>query len=169
MTGTEYRRLIGRYLLGAYGARGLKVYEEVAVGTSIIGKQRRVDLFVVGPNEQALVVECKYQESTGTADEKIPYALTDMQALRINGVVAYAGNGFSAGVLHLLQSSELAAYCLPNSALLSISPRAGAIDSGTWQLDHVVAQAFGFWDIIIQNKPPLEAEAQLSLLDKKGI
>jgi hypothetical protein len=164
MTGADYRKLIGRYLVNAYGSRGLKVYEEVALGTSIIGKQRRVDLFVTGPNDGVLVIECKYQESLGTADEKLLYALRDMEALRVPGVIAYAGQGFSAGVLHLLQSSELAAYCLPHQELLSSTPRAGTLDSGTWQLDHVLAQTFGLWDIVLQNKVPLAPETQLWLV-----
>lgn len=165
MTGAEYKKLIGRYLVAAYGPRGFSIYEEVALGTSIIGKQRRVDLFVTGPSGQALVIECKYQESTGTADEKIPYALDDMQAQRVPGVVVYAGSGFSAGVLHLLQGSELAAYCMPNADLLRSDPRrSGLLDSGTWQLDHVVAQTFALWDLIVGTKVPLAQDAQLSLL-----
>jgi len=164
VTGSEYRKLVGRYLVQAYHGRGLTVYEEVSLGTSIIGKQRRVDLFVTGPEGRALVIECKYQEGPGTADEKIPYALHDMEAMRIEGVIVYAGNGFSAGVLHLLQSSSFAAYCMPNSDLLRAAARAGAIDSGTWQLDHVIAQSFGMWDIVLGNKTPLANDAQLSLL-----
>lgn len=164
MTGSEYRRLVGRYVLSAYQGRGLHVYEEVSLGTSIIGKVRRVDLFVTGPLGRALVIECKYQEGPGTADEKIPYALNDMEAMRVGGVIVYAGNGFSAGVLHLLQSSSLAAYCMPNEDLLRTAARAGTIDSGTWQLDHVIAQSFGMWDIVLGNKQPLAGEAQLSLL-----
>lgn len=158
MTGNEYKKLIGRYLVSAYGARGLSVYDEVLLGTSIIGKQRRIDLFVLGPGGQALCVECKYQDSSGTADEKIPYALNDMASQRIPGVIVYAGTGFSAGVLHLLQGSELAAYCLPDDTLQSIGRGSGAMSSGTWQLDHIVAQTFKFWDIILGKKKALQLE-----------
>jgi hypothetical protein len=158
VTGNEYKKLIGRYLVSAYGARGLTVYDEVLLGTSIIGKQRRIDLFVLGPAGQAMCVECKYQDSSGTADEKIPYALNDMASQRIPGVIVYAGTGFSAGVLHLLQGSELAAYCLPDDTLQSIGRGSGAMSSGTWQLDHIVAQTFKFWDIILGKKKALQLE-----------
>lgn len=159
MTGNEYKKLIGRYIVAAYGHRGLEVYEEVSLGTSIIGKQRRIDLFVLGPDAQALCVECKYQDSSGTADEKIPYALNDMAAQRIPGVIVYAGNGFSAGVLHLLQGSEYAAYCLPNpDALKPVGRGSGPMSSGTWQLDHIIAQTFKFWDVILGNKKPLTTD-----------
>ncbi len=151
--------------MSAYGPRGLTVYEEVHLGTSIIGKQRRIDLFVLGPEGQALCVECKYQDSSGTADEKIPYALNDMASQRIPGVIVYAGGGFSAGVLHLLQGSEYAAYCLPDATMQSVGRGSGPMSSGTWQLDHIVAQTFKFWDIILGKKKPLQLETVPGNLD----
>lgn len=159
MTGNEYRKRIASYLVSAYWDRGIQVFEEVNVGTSIIGKQRRVDLFVLLPAERkALALECKYQDTSGTADEKIPYSLQDLAALRMPSVLAYAGAGFSEGVLHLLQSSELAAYCLPDDALRPLSRKAGdSIDTGTWQLDHVLAMTFGWWDILTAGRTPVES------------
>jgi len=157
MTGNQYRRLVARYLLAAHGKRGIHLYEEVSLGTSIIGKQRRVDLLVVAPaTGEAIALECKYQDSPGTTDEKIPYALDDLETMRIPAVIAYAGRGWSEGVLHLLQSSSLAAYCLPDERLGSYSRRSGdAIDSGTWQLDHVLAQTFRWWDLVLHGRTPL--------------
>lgn len=169
MTGNEYKKLIGRYLVSAYGPRGLQVYEEVHLGTSIIGKQRRIDLFVLGPEGAALCVECKYQDSSGTADEKIPYALNDLASQRIPGVIVYAGSGFSAGVLHLLQGSEYAAYCLPDDRLQAIGRGSGPMSSGTWQLDHIVAQTFKFWDIILGKKKALQLETVPGNLDQSSI
>lgn len=164
MTGNEYKKLIGRYLVSAFGGRGLKVYDEVSLGTSIIGKQRRTDLLVVAPDGTALAVECKFQDVSGTADEKIPYALDDMEAQRIPGVVAYAGRGFSEGVLHLLQGSAYAAYCLPEATQLKPQPRrSGPVNSGTWQLDHVMAQTFRLWDVVLSGKAPINLEQQLAL------
>lgn len=158
MTGHEYRKRIGSYLVAAYWDRGIQVFEEVNVGTSIIGKQRRVDLLLLQPVERkALALECKYQDTTGTADEKIPYSLQDLAALRMPAVLTYAGAGFSEGVLHLLQASEIAAYCLPDETLKPLPRRTGeSIDSGTWQLDHALALAFGWWDILTAGRTPLE-------------
>ncbi|HMR75119.1 MAG TPA: hypothetical protein PKD61_08405 [Polyangiaceae bacterium] len=157
MTGNEYKRLIARYLLAAYAKRGIHLYEEVPIGTSIIGKQRRVDLLLLEPSSgAALVIECKSQDSSGTADEKIPYALDDLRALRMPGVIAYAGGGFSEGVLHLLQSTELAAYCLPDDTLKPMPRKSGeSIDSGTWQLDHVLALTFKWWDVLLSGRTPM--------------
>lgn len=157
MTGTEYRRRVGRYVARAYGDRGVTVYEEVPLGTSIIGKQRRLDLLVLhADSARAFVLECKFQDSPGTVDEKIPYALQDLAAIPLPGVVVYAGAGFSEGVLHLLQSSERAAYCLPDEGLSPLPRRSGdRIDSGTWQLDHALALAFGWWDVVLAGRRPL--------------
>ena len=79
MTGKEYADLIAAYLVKNFGERGIKVYREVTLGKTIIGKNRRIDVFVVHePTQKAFAVECKYQDSQGTVDEKIPYAgLTD--------------------------------------------------------------------------------------------
>jgi hypothetical protein len=157
MTGNQYRRLVARYLLAAYGRRGIHLYEEVSLGTSVIGKQRRVDLLVIVPQSgEALALECKYQDSAGTTDEKIPYALDDLRAMRVPSAICYAGAGFSEGVLHLLQSSSLAAYCLPDENMRPLARRAGdPIDSGTWQLDHIIAQTFRWWDLVLAGRTPL--------------
>lgn len=157
MTGHEYKRLVARYLLSVYSKRGMHLYEEVNVGTSIIGKQRRIDLFLHVPTSNlALALECKYQDSSGTTDEKIPYALEDLKALRVPAVIAYAGGGWSDGVLHLLQSSSLAAFCLPDEAMKPAPRKQGdSIDSGTWQLDHVLAQTFRWWDVVLSGRTPL--------------
>lgn len=158
MTGNEYRKRVASYLVSAYWDRGIQVFEEVNVGTSIIGKQRRVDLFVLQPAEKkALALECKYQDTSGTADEKIPYSLQDLAALRMPSALIYGGAGFSEGVLHLLQASELAAYCLPDDTLRPLGRKGGdSIDSGTWQLDHILAMTFGWWDILVGGKTPLD-------------
>src|SRR5215510_16040442 len=108
MTGAEYANLIAAYVAKRFGARGLKVYREVRVGKSIIGKNRCIDVFCIRDTD-AFAVECKYQESPGTVDEKIPYALDDLEALPMAGCIAYAGKGFSPGVLHMLEASPHAA------------------------------------------------------------
>lgn len=156
LNGHAYKRLVARYLVAEYGPRGVEVYDEVNAGTSMIGKQRRLDLFLLHrPSGRALALECKYQDTSGTADEKIPYTLQDLATLRMPAALVYAGSGFSLGVLHLLQSSELAAYCLPGEDLRRASRKKGEIDSGTWQLDHVVAMAFHFWDVLLGERKPL--------------
>ena len=169
MTGHEYRDLVAEYVFrhfsgagagagagadaDAGAGAGLDIYTEVHLGKTIIGKDRKVDVFVVARDRnQALAIECKYQGAQGTTDEKIPYALQDLAAMRVASILVYAGEGWSRGILHTLEASPLAAYCLPVRPGLERH-------RGTRELDHVVAATFGLWDRIIPARrrfqPPL--------------
>ena len=162
MTGTDYANLIAAYLVRRFGARGLKVYREIRVGKSIIGKNRCIDVFCVRESDNAaFAVECKYQESVGTVDEKIPYALDDLDALPMAGCIAYAGRGFSEGVLHMLNAAPRAAYCLPAEGQSESSAE-------TRELDHLIAVHFRWWDVLVAGKPAVTAasfSAAPTLLD----
>ena len=144
LTGNQYATLICRYIHANFGDRGISVYTQIVLGKSIIGKDRTVDVLIVeDATKLGFVLEAKYQSSQGTVDEKIPYTLEDLRAMRTPGCVVYAGEGFSAGILHMLRASDLAAYCLP--------PESCARTDQTWELDHVLAQRFGWWDIIVKD------------------
>jgi hypothetical protein len=149
MTGTEYANLVAAYVANRFGSRGLKVYREIKVGKTIIGKNRCIDVFCVSDEAQkAFAIECKFQDSQGTVDEKIPYALDDLRALPMAGCIAYAGQGFSAGVLHMLAASEYAAYCFPAVGQLETTAE-------TRELDHALAVHFGWWDVLVERKSPV--------------
>lgn len=146
LSGREYAELVAAYILRNFEERGIGVYREVCVGKSIIGKNRIIDILLIEQERRAgLAIECKYQSTQGTVDEKIPYALDDMRAMRMPGVIVYAGGGFSSGVLHMLRASDMAAYCMP-SADLQPTPET------TRELDHVLAMRFGWWDLIVDEK-----------------
>jgi len=143
MTGNDYRDLIASYIHHNYASHGLVVYVEISLGKTVIGKDRCIDVFVVRPQDRkAIAIECKYQDSLGTVDEKIPYALQDLEALWVPGCLVYAGKGWSKGVLHSLEASRLAAYCLPDAATLARGKQ-------TRELDHMLAAIFGFWDLVL--------------------
>jgi hypothetical protein len=147
MKGHEYADLVASYILKNFGARGLTVYREVSMGKTIIGKNRHVDILVIHHATSAvLAIECKYQDTLGTVDEKIPYAIQDMQAMGLPVCLAYAGNGFSAGILHMLAACPIAAQCLPTPALDPARE--------TRELDIALAMAFRFWDLVVANKRP---------------
>jgi hypothetical protein len=159
VTGTDYANLIGSYVARRFGARGLKVYREIRVGKSIIGKNRCIDVFCVREADNtAFAVECKYQDSVGTVDEKIPYALDDLDALPMAGCIAYAGRGFSDGVLHMLNAAPRAAFCLPVEGQAESS-------ADTRELDHLIAAHFGWWDVIVAGKPAVAPVSVPTLLD----
>lgn len=143
MTGNQYRDLIASYIHHNYGPHGLVVYVEITLGKTVIGKDRNIDVFVIRPDDRkAMAIECKYQDSMGTVDEKIPYALQDLEALWVPGCLVYAGKGWSRGVLHSLEANRLAAHCLPERDKLGKTKM-------TRELDHMLAAVFGFWDLVL--------------------
>ena len=146
MTGAEYANLVASYVARRFAPRTLSVYREVRIGKTIIGKNRCIDIFCVSDDTQkAFAIECKFQDSQGTVDEKIPYALDDLRALPMAGCIAYAGQGFSPGVLHMLAASRHAAYCLPIAGQMDTT-------TDTRELDHVLAVHFEWWDVLIEHK-----------------
>lgn len=143
MTGHQYADLISRYILKNFEERGIAIYREISLGKTIIGKDRRVDIFLVNDKTNAaFAIECKYQDTQGTVDEKIPYTLDDLKALRLEGCMVYAGLGFSSGVVQMMKASNLAAFCLPEDPGLEQT-------KNTRELDHVLAMHFGWWDLVV--------------------
>ena len=143
MTGDQYKRAIASYIDHNYASHGLVLYLEVPLGKTIIGKKRRIDVFVLRPSDQkALALECKFQEGQGTTDEKIHYALADLESLWVPACLVYAGRGWSRGVLHTLEASHRAAYCHPD-------PKTHARSNSTRELDDVLATTFGLWDLVL--------------------
>jgi hypothetical protein len=143
MTGNQYRDLIAGYIHRSYAPFGLAVYTEISLGKTIIGKDRRIDVFVVRSSDQkAIALECKYQDVQGSVDEKIPYALEDLAALWVPGCLVYAGEGWSRGILHTLEASKLAARCMPFGDAVMHSAE-------TRELDHVLAATFGLWELVL--------------------
>lgn len=159
--GTQYSSLVAAYIVNNYTGRGIYVRREVDLGMSVIGKRRRVDLLLVEETTaKGVVIECKFQGGGGTADEKIPYAIEDLRALPIPGILVYGGPGFSTGVIHMLQACDIAVYCLPNPDDLSpIGPtrRHNTDTFSTWELDHRLGMEFGWWDLFDKGSPRLEA------------
>jgi hypothetical protein len=149
MTGSQYSSLVAGYVAARFASRDLNVYREVRIGKSIIGKNRSVDILCVCQSQElAFAIECKLQESQGTVDEKIPYALDDMRASPVPGCLVYAGNGFSKGVLHMLSAARDAAYCLPHKNQAAPTP-------STRELDHLLAAHFRWWDVLVEGKRPI--------------
>ena len=143
LTGNQYASLVAAYVVKNFGDRGIEVYRELFLGKTIIGKNRRVDILVLQRETgTALAIECKYQDALGSVDEKIPYALQDLEALWMPGCLVYAGKGWSRGVLHSLEASRLACSCLPDPDTLARSKE-------TRELDHLIAAIFGLWELVL--------------------
>ncbi len=85
---------------------GLEAETEVKVGRRIWGAKRHIDVVLTHTlTRLRLGIECKYQGTIGTAEEKIPAILQDIQAWPIKGIVVISGQGFSENMRRYLIST----------------------------------------------------------------
>lgn len=74
----------------------LQTREQFRCGRRIWGAERKIDVIVTEPNSRKrLGIECKAQDSKGTAEEKIVATIQDMAAWPISGLLVFSGEGFS--------------------------------------------------------------------------
>lgn len=147
--GKPYRQSVALHIAKTFAGADLLVYEEVPLGSSIIGKDRHVDILVVSKaTGHAVGLEVKYQQFAGTTDEKIHYALADCAAMWIPAVVVYGGPGWSLGVRHTLEASRHAVRAEPG--------KDGQISKSA-ELDSFIAAQFGLWTTVLKNKKPVAA------------
>ena len=92
-------------------ALGLESAREVRVGRRIWGAERRIDVVLThAPDRRRLGVECKAQESRGSAEEKIPTTIQDIAAWPIPGIVVFSGEGMSENMKAFLVASGKAVH-----------------------------------------------------------
>ncbi len=85
---------------------GLQVRTQVRVARRLWGAERRIDLVLRHPDsDRSLGIECKYQGTGGSAEEKIPATIQDIAAWPIPGIVVFDGAGFSANMRAYLHST----------------------------------------------------------------
>src|SRR5258706_14779348 len=85
---------------------GLEIKKGFKVGCRIWGAERYIDVILIHKQtRKTLGIECKYQATTGSAEEKIPSAIDDIKAWPIPGLVVFAGEGFSQNIRHFLIST----------------------------------------------------------------
>ncbi len=85
---------------------GLKVEAEVRAARRLWGQRRYIDIVITDEKSgRRLGVECKYQASPGTAEEKIPATIQDMAHWPIPGIVVIDGEGFSENMKGYLMST----------------------------------------------------------------
>lgn len=91
----------------ALGARlGLATREQFKCGRRIWGAERYIDVVLTHvESRRRLGLECKYQGTAGSAEEKIPAIIQDIAAWPIPGLVVFSGNGFSANIKSFLIAS----------------------------------------------------------------
>lgn len=85
---------------------GLEATEQVRVARRIWGAERFIDVVLIHPQtRKTLGIECKFQSVRGTAEEKIPATIKDIEAWPIPGLVVFAGEGFTENMRSFLIST----------------------------------------------------------------
>jgi len=77
---------------------GKQYIKQVHVGETLYGTKRKVDFFVISEklstNETTgLIIECKWQQSPGSVDEKFPYLLECIKKTAVGTYVVVDGKG----------------------------------------------------------------------------
>ena len=99
------RQLVERVVMLA-NELDLESRTEVYVGRRIWGARRRIDVVLRHRETRVtLGIECKYQGTKGSAEEKIPATIDDILAWPIRGIVVFSGEGFSQNMINYLLST----------------------------------------------------------------
>jgi hypothetical protein len=85
---------------------GLKARTEVTAARRLWGAERHIDVVVTHERTgKNLGIECKFQATAGTAEEKIPATIKDIESWPMPGIVVIHGKGFSANMRGYLMST----------------------------------------------------------------
>jgi hypothetical protein len=81
--------------------------KEVYIGTGIYQTELKVDFYIIGSDAMpsGLIIECKWQESTGSVDEKFPYLNMNIQLhYPAPTIVVIGGVGMREGASNWLKA-----------------------------------------------------------------
>lgn len=90
---------------------GLECETEVKAARRLWGAKRRIDVVIKSAvSDKVLGVECKYQGTRGSAEEKIPATIQDIGSWPITGIVVIDGPGFSDNMRGYLMATGKAVW-----------------------------------------------------------
>ena len=85
---------------------GLESKEQYPAGKRIWGSNRKIDVILLNPQtRKVLGIECKFQKTPGTTEEKIPSVVEDIKAWPIYGIILYGGEGMTQNMKSFLIST----------------------------------------------------------------
>ena len=102
-----YERIRPAAAIWAARELGQPIYaSQVIIGKSIYGKDRKVDLLLFHPTKHpdGLVVQCKWQSSGGSVDEKYPFEVLNIQQGTLDTIIVLDGGGYSDGAKEWLSA-----------------------------------------------------------------
>ncbi len=93
------------------GLLDLKADTEVRAARRLWGAKRRIDVVLMHePSRKVLGIECKFQGTSGSAEEKIPATIKDIEYWPIPGIVVIDGPGFSSNMMGFLMATGKAVW-----------------------------------------------------------
>jgi hypothetical protein len=86
-------------------------------GESIYGSLRKCDFLVMNQEKfpDSLIIECKWQESTGSVDEKYPFIMLNIEKIGVPAIVLIDGDGYKKQAFDWLKKQVL-----PDRALIGV-------------------------------------------------
>jgi len=84
---------------------GLSYLRQVKMGVSILGRRGVTDFLVYDCAGKSLGIECKYQQTSGSAEDKLVHTITDFDARPVNHILVFGGEGFSKNIRGYLLST----------------------------------------------------------------
>ena len=95
----EYERVSAARFFAMRILRQRIFAEQVETGLSIYGKRRLGDFALYHPQRwpDCLVIQCKWQTSSGSVDEKYPYEVENIAPAGFPTIIVLDGGGYSEG------------------------------------------------------------------------
>ena len=96
---------------------GKQYAKQVPCGTSIYESPRKCDFLVINKDkfEDDLIIECKWQQSAGSVDEKYPFAVFNIIKIGVPSIVLLDGGGYKKTAMKWLKEQAD-----PNRALKGV-------------------------------------------------
>lgn len=122
ISGASLEKMVEGLLLGhGYGKLSSKEFQshaaarepifmtQVVVGRTVYNTRMKVDFFVFHPTKhpEGLIIECKWQQSPGSVDEKYPYLVTNLITSQKTSIIVLDGGGYKPGAKHWLEEQAL--------------------------------------------------------------
>jgi hypothetical protein len=100
-TGTAFEAKVAKVIQQV----GLSYIRQVKMGVSILGRKRVADFLVYDRAGKSLGIECKYQQTRGSAEDKLVHTITDFDARPVSHILVFGGEGFSKNIKGYLLST----------------------------------------------------------------
>lgn len=96
---------------------GKQYAKQVPCGTSIYETKRKCDFLVLNKEKfpEGLIIECKWQQSSGSVDEKYPFTIFNVFKIGVPTIILLDGGGYKSAAMEWLKSKVD-----PNRALIGV-------------------------------------------------